>query len=378
MKFETTCIHAGQEPDPSTGAIITPIFATSTYVQSGPGEHKGYDYSRTRNPTRSALEQNLAALEGGRFGLAFASGCAAADAIMHLFNQGDHIICCDDCYGGTFRLFDQVLRRLGLEFSFVDLTDAANLKAAVKPHTKAVWVESPTNPLLKIIDLAAVARICKERGLLSIADNTFATPFFQRPLELGIDIVDHSTTKYLNGHSDVVGGAIVVNDEDLAKRLHFIQNAVGGIPGPFDAWLVLRGTKTLGVRMKRHEENAIEVAKFLSRHPQVEKVIYPGLPSHPQHGLAQEQMKGFGGMVTFVVRGGIEKARLFLRKVRIFSLAESLGGVESLIEHPAIMTHHSIPAETRAKLGISDGMIRASVGIEHIDDLLADLEQALQ
>jgi cystathionine gamma-lyase len=378
MKFETACIHAGQEPDPSTGAIITPIFATSTYVQSGPGEHQGYDYSRTRNPTRSALEQNLAALEGGRFGLAFASGCAAADAIMHLFNQGDHIICCDDCYGGTFRLFDQVMRRLGLEFSFVDLTNVANLKEAIRPRTKAVWVESPTNPLLKIIDLAAVAKICRERGLLSIADNTFATPYFQRPLALGIDIVDHSTTKYLNGHSDVIGGAVVVNDEELAKRLYFIQNAVGGIAGPFDAWLVLRGTKTLGVRMKRHEENASEVARFLSRHPQVERVIYPGLPSHPQHALAREQMTGFGGMVTFVVRGGIEKARAFLRKVKIFSLAESLGGVESLIEHPAIMTHHSLPSETRAKLGISDGMIRASVGIEHIDDLLADLEQALQ
>ena len=378
MKFETACIHAGQEPDPTTGAIITPIFATSTYVQSGPGEHKGYDYSRTRNPTRSALEQNLAALEGGRFGFAFASGCAAADAIMHLFNQGDHIICCDDCYGGTFRLFDKVMKRLGLEFSFVDLTNIANLEKAILPQTKAAWVESPTNPLLKIIDLAAVAKICRERGLLSIADNTFATPYFQRPLALGIDIVDHSTTKYLNGHSDVVGGAVVVNDEDLAKRLHFIQNAVGGIAGPFDAWLVLRGTKTLGVRMKRHEENASEVAQFLSHHPQVERVIYPGLPSHPQYSLAREQMTGFGGMVTFVVKGGIEKARSFLRKVKIFSLAESLGGVESLIEHPAIMTHHSIPAETRARLGISDGMIRASVGIEHIDDLLADLEQALQ
>jgi len=378
MKFETACIHAGQEPDPTTGAIITPIFATSTYVQSGPGEHKGYDYSRTRNPTRSALEQNLAALEGGRFGFAFASGCAAADAIMHLFNQGDHIICCDDCYGGTFRLFDKVMKRLGLEFSFVDLTNIANLEKAILPQTKAAWVESPTNPLLKIIDLAAVAKICRERGLLSIADNTFATPYFQRPLALGIDIVDHSTTKYLNGHSDVVGGAVVVNDEDLAKRLHFIQNAVGGIAGPFDAWLVLRGTKTLGVRMKRHEENASEVAQFLSHHPQVERVIYPGLPSHPQYSLAREQMTGFGGMVTFVVKGGIEKARLVLRKVKIFSLAESLGGVESLIEHPAIMTHHSIPAETRARLGISDGMIRASVGIEHIDDLLADLEQALE
>jgi len=378
MKFETACIHAGQEPDPSTGAIITPIFATSTFVQSGPGEHKGYDYSRTRNPTRSALEQNLAALEGGRFGLAFASGCAAADAIMHLFHQGDHIICCNDCYSGTFRLFDKVMSQLGLEFSFVDMTDVANLKGAIRPQTKAVWMESPTNPLLKIIDLATVAKICREQGLLSVSDNTFATPFCQRPLEFGIDVVEHSTTKYLNGHSDVVGGAIVVNCEDLANRLHFIQNAVGGVASPFDAWLVLRGTKTLGIRMKRHEENAIEVAKFLSRHPQVEKVIYPGLPSHPQHSLAREQMKGFGGMVTFVVRGGIEKARSFLGKVRIFSLAESLGGVESLIEHPAIMTHHSIPAETREKLGISDGMIRASVGIEHIDDLLADLEQALQ
>ncbi len=378
MKFETACIHAGQAPDPSTGAIITPIFATSTFVQTGPGENKGYDYSRTRNPTRSALEQNLAALEGGRFGFAFASGCAAADAIMHLFNAGDHLICCADCYGGTFRLFDKIWKGHGLEFSFVDLTDVANLKAAIRPRTKAVWVESPTNPLLKIIDLAAVAKVCREHGLLSIADNTFATPYFQRPLALGIDIAEHSTTKYLNGHSDVVSGAVVVNDEDLAKRLHFIQNAVGGIAGPFDAWLVLRGTKTLGVRMQRHEENAFEVARFLSRHPRVERVIYPGLPSHPQHALAKEQMTGFGGMVTFVIRGGLEKARAFLGKVKIFSLAESLGGVESLIEHPAIMTHHAIPAETRAKLGISDGMIRASVGIEHIDDLLADLEQALE
>jgi cystathionine gamma-lyase len=377
MKFNTLAIHAGQEPDPTTGAIMTPVYLTSTYVQAGPGEHKGYEYSRTKNPTRKALEDCLAALEGARFGLAFGSGCAAADALMHLFDAGDHIVCSDDVYGGTFRLFDKVFRRQGLSFSFVDLSDPGALRAALTEKTRAVWVETPTNPMLKLIDLAAVSTLCREKKLLAICDNTFMTPYFQRPLELGFDVVVHSTTKYLNGHSDVVGGFCCTSDAALSERLYFLQNAVGGVPSPMDSFLVLRGVKTLGVRMERHEKNAREVAELLVGHPAVERVTWPGLERHPQHALARRQMKGFGGMMTFVIKGGLPAARAFLKKVRVFACAESLGGVESLIEHPAIMTHASIPRDQREKLGISDGLIRLSVGIEDFADLAEDLHQAL-
>jgi cystathionine gamma-lyase len=373
--FETLAIHAGQQPDPTTGAIMTPVYLTSTYVQAGPGEHKGYEYSRTRNPTREALEGCLAALEGARHGLAFGSGLAATDAVLHLLDAGDHVIVSDDVYGGTFRIFDKVFRRAGLEFTYVDLTDPANLARALRPRTRLVWIESPTNPMLKIVDLAEVARVARAHGATTVVDNTFATPYFQRPLELGVDLVAHSTTKYLNGHSDVVGGAVLTSDPALHERLRFLQNAVGGVPGPMDSFLVLRGLKTLHVRMERHAENALAVARHLEAHPQVERVTYPGLSSHPQHALAARQMRGFGGMLTFVVRGGLEAARAFLRATRVFACAESLGGVESLIEHPAIMTHASVPRETRERLGIADGFIRASCGIEHVEDLVDDLER---
>jgi cystathionine gamma-lyase len=377
MRIETAVIHAGQAPDSSTGAIMPPIYQTSTYVQSGPGEHKGFEYSRTQNPTRFALEANIAALEGGRFGFATASGCAAVAMALHLWSAGDHVVCCDDVYGGTYRLFNRVFARHGLEFSFVDLTDPAALEGAVRPNTRAVWVETPTNPLLKLVDLQAVAAISHARGLRLVVDNTFMSPVFQRPLELGADLVVHSTTKYLNGHSDVIGGAVVTDDSELAEQLRFLQNALGSVPGPMDAWLVLRGIKTLALRMERHAANAARVAAWLEAHPVIERVIYPGLPSHPQHELARRQMSGFGGMISAVVRGGLPAARAFLSRVRLFSLAESLGGVESLIEHPALMTHASVPAEVREQLGISDGLVRLSVGIEHADDLIADLEQAL-
>jgi len=375
LRFETLAIHAGQQPDPTTGAIMTPVYLTSTYVQAGPGEHKGYEYSRTRNPTREALEGCLAALEGARHGLAFGSGLAATDAILHLLASGDHVLASDDVYGGTFRIFDKVFRRVGLEFTYVDMTDPGNVARALRPGTRLVWIESPTNPMLKIVDLAEVARIARAHGALTVVDNTFATPYFQRPLELGIDLVAHSTTKYLNGHSDVVGGAVLTSDPALHERLRFLQNAVGGVPGPLDAFLVLRGLKTLHVRMERHAQNALEVARFLEAHPQVEKVTYPGLASHPQHALAARQMRGFGGMLTFVIRGGLEAARAFLRATRVFACAESLGGVESLIEHPAIMTHASVPKETRERLGIADGFIRVSCGIENVADLVTDLER---
>jgi cystathionine gamma-lyase len=377
LNFETRAIHAGQRPDPTTGAIMTPVYLTSTYVQESPGKHQGFEYSRTRNPTRDALEGCLASLEGGRHGLAYASGLAATDCVMHLFEQGDHVLYADDVYGGTFRLFDKVFRRQGLAFTPVDMTDAKNVERAITPKTRLIWIETPTNPTLKLADLAAIAAIGKIRGVKTLADNTFATPFHQRPLELGIDVVLHSTTKYLNGHSDVVGGAIITNDDALAERLRFLQNAVGGVPGPLDSFLVLRGLKTLHVRMERHERNAARVAQFLSMHPLVERVTWPGLPSHPQHALAKRQMKGFGGMLNFWIRGGLPAARRFLETVRIFACAESLGGVESLIEHPAIMTHASVPPETRKALGIDDAFIRISVGIEHEDDLVADLSRAL-
>jgi len=375
LRFETLAIHAGQSPDPTTGAIMTPVYLTSTYVQDGPGVHKGFEYSRTRNPTRDALEGCLAALEGARHGLAFASGLAATDCILHLLDAGDHVLSSDDVYGGTFRIFDKVFRRLGVEFSYADMSEASNVEKGLRKNTRLVWIESPTNPMLKLVDLSAVSRMARAAGARTVADNTFATPWFQRPLEHGIDIVCHSTTKYLNGHSDVVGGAVLTSDAQLHERLHFLQNAVGGVPSPMDSFLVLRGLKTLHVRMERHAQNAMEVARYLKGHPQVEKVVYPGLPDHPQHELARRQMKGFGGMLTFVIRGGLEAARTFLGAVRIFACAESLGGVESLIEHPAIMTHASVPRETRERLGIADGFIRVSCGIESAQDLLADLER---
>jgi len=377
QRFETRAIHAGCEPDSGTGAIMTPIFQTSTYVQESPGKHKGYDYSRTHNPTRTALEKNIASLEEGNYGLAFSSGMSAITTITQMLNAGDHIICSDDVYGGTFRLFDKVLKKFNLEFDFIDLTSLQSLERHIKNTTKLVWLESPSNPLLKLIDIEATARIAKSRGIVTVVDNTFATPFFQKPLKLGADIVMHSTTKYLNGHSDVIGGALVMNDQELYDKLQFLQNAAGGVPGPFDCFLVLRGIKTLAIRMERHAENALKIAQFLENHPKVRKVIYPGLSSHPQHELAKKQMTGFGGIITFFIKGGLEAARRFLERVKIFSLAESLGGVESLIEHPAIMTHASLPKEVREKIGISDELIRVSVGIEHVDDLISDLKQAL-
>jgi len=382
--FATRCIHAGQAPDPTTGAIMTPVYLTSTYVQSSPGVIKGnYDYSRSANPTRAALEANLAALEGGRHGLSFASGLAALDCVLHTLAAGDHVVLCDDVYGGTFRMMDKCFRQLGLAFTRVDMTDLRATEAAFTPKTRLVWVETPTNPMLKIVDIAAVAAIARKSpagtaGPPRVAvDNTFASPYLQNPLALGADIAHHSCTKYLGGHSDLVGGALVLNDDDLYTRLKFLQNAVGAVPSPMDCFMLLRSTKTLHVRMQRHCENAARVAEFLSKHKAVERVTYPGLPSHPQHAIAKKQMRGFGGMVTIVLEGGLPESRRFLERVRLFSLAESLGGVESLIEHPAIMTHASVPPELRKTLGISDGLVRLSVGIEDVDDLIADLEQAL-
>ncbi len=378
MRFDTLAIHAGQKPDPTTGAIMTPVYLTSTYVQDGPGEHKGYEYSRTQNPTRHALEACLAALEGGAYGAAFASGCAATDMLMHSLKAGDHVVCSDDVYGGTFRLFDKVFRHHGISYSFVDLSNPANLEPAITPATKMIWVETPTNPMLKLIDLARIAEVGKKRGLITVCDNTFMSPYFQKPLALGIDVVLHSTTKFINGHSDCVGGFVTTNDKALAERMYFLQNAVGGVASPFDSFLVLRGVKTLSVRMDRHERNAGKVAEFLSGHKGINKVTWPGLTSHPQHALAKKQMTGFGGMMTFDIKGGLEAARTFLKAVKVFACAESLGGVESLIEHPAIMTHASIPKENREKLGITDGLIRLSVGIEDAQDLCDDLAQALE
>lgn len=377
LHFETRSVHAGVIPDPTTGAIMTPIYATSTYVQTTPGEHKGYDYSRTANPTRTALEASIAALEGAQHCLAMSSGCAGTDLLCHTLNTGDHIISVDDVYGGTSRLFRTVWGRHGIETTFADLVNC-DLSQYVKPNTKMIWIETPTNPLLKIIDIERVVSQAKKLNPrpLVVVDNTFASPYFQRPLELGADVVLHSTTKYLNGHSDVVGGAIAFNGDELKAKLHHIQNSFGGVPGPFDAWLVLRGIKTLALRMARHQENAFVLAEMLEKHPKVERVIYPGLKSHPQHEIAKRQMKGFGGMITFFLKGDLSHSRKFLERVQLFSLAESLGGVESLIEHPAIMTHASIPAEMRAKLGISDNLIRLSVGIENCEDLRKDLEQA--
>jgi cystathionine gamma-lyase len=375
--FGTRAIHAGQEPDPVTDAVMTPIYYTSTYAQTAPGEHKGFEYSRTHNRTRYALQDNLASLEGGAGGLCFASGLAATATLLNLFDTGTHVVACDDLYGGTFRLFDKVFRRLGFEFSYVDpLGGAAAVSAALKPTTKLVWIESPTNPMLKLVDIAAVAALCKPKNIMVAVDNTFMTPYLQRPLDLGADVVAHSMTKYLNGHSDVVGGALIFKDAALCERVAFLQNAIGAVISPMDSFMVLRGTKTLHVRMDRHESNARTLAAWLETHPQVEKVIYPGLESHPQHALAKKQQRGFGGMISFVLRGNLDQARRFLSACRVFTLAESLGGVESLIEHPAIMTHASVPPENRQKLGIVDGFIRLSVGIEDVADLQADLEGA--
>ena len=380
QRFATRVIHGGQHPDPLTGAVMPPIYATSTYVQKSPGVHQGFEYSRTRNPTRDALQAAVANLEGGAAGFAFASGMAASATLLELLDAGSHIIAMHDLYGGTYRLLENVRKRsAGHSVSFVDLSDPAALTAALRPETRMVWVETPTNPLLKLVDLAAVAQIAKQRGLLTVCDNTFATPYLQRPLEHGFDIVLHSTTKYLNGHSDAIGGAAVVRaDAELEERIAYLQNAVGGVPGPFDSYLTLRGIKTLALRMERHCANALAVARFLEGHAAIERVFYPGLASHPQHALAQRQMRGgYGGIVTAVLRGGLAAARRTLERCRLFALAESLGGVESLIEHPALMTHSSLPAALRQSLGISDGLIRLSVGVEDLEDLLGELTQAL-
>jgi cystathionine gamma-lyase len=379
QRFATRVIHGGQRPDPLTGAIMPPIYATSTYVQSSPGVHQGYEYSRTRNPTRDALQAAVASLEGGAAGFAFASGMAASATVLELLDAGSHIVAMHDLYGGSYRLLENVRKRsAGHRVSFVDLSNPAALSSAIRPDTRLVWVETPTNPLLKLVDLGATAALARRHRLLAVCDNTFATPFIQRPLEHGFDIVVHSTTKYLNGHSDAIGGAAIVRDPGLAERIAYLQNAVGGVPGPFDAFLTLRGIKTLALRMERHCANALAIAQFLEQHPAVERVYYPGLASHPQHALAKAQMAaGFGGIVTAVVRGGLESARRMLERCRLFALAESLGGVESLIEHPGIMTHSSLPAATRESLGISDGLIRLSVGVEDIEDLIAELRQAL-
>ncbi len=380
QRFATRVIHGGQRPDPLTGAVMPPIYATSTYLQSSPGVHQGYDYARTRNPTRDALQAMLANLEGGAAAFAFASGMAATATLLELLDAGSHIIAMHDLYGGSYRLLENVRKRsAGHRVTFVDLSKPAALEAAIRPDTRLVWVETPTNPLLELVDLSAVARTAHQRGLLAVCDNTFATPFLQRPLEHGFDIVVHSTTKYLNGHSDAIGGAAVVRaGSDLAERIAYLQNAVGGVPSPFDSFLTLRGIKTLALRMERHCANALAVAQFLERHPAVERVRYPGLASHPQHALARRQMSGgFGGIVTAVLRGGLEAARRALERCQLFGLAESLGGVESLIEHPGLMTHASLPAQVRASLGISDGLIRLSVGVEDVEDLIAELRQAL-
>ncbi|MCS7081417.1 MAG: cystathionine gamma-synthase [Bacteroidetes bacterium] len=378
MQFATKAVHAGQRPDPTTGAIMTPIYQTSTYVQEAPGVHKGYAYARVSNPTRTALEENLAALEEARFAAAFASGCAAIDAILRQLNPGDHVIATDDLYGGTYRLFRTVYERFGITFGFVDMTDPAALEAAWRPNTRLIWVETPTNPLLKLIDIAAIAQIARARGAVVVVDNTFATPYLQNPLTLGADLVVHSATKYLGGHSDVIGGAVMTNDERWIEGLRFQQKTTGAVPGPMDCFLVLRGVKTLHVRMERHCQNAQLIAEFLAHHPKVASVRYPGLSSHPQHELARRQMRGFGGMVSFTLRDdSLEAAIRVLSSTKLFALAESLGGVESLIGHPATMTHAAIPRQERIRAGLTDSLIRLSVGIEDAEDLIRDLDEAL-
>jgi len=376
MGFATDALHIGQEPDPATGAIIVPIYQTSTFVQEELGKNKGYEYARTSNPTRAALELNLAALEGGRFSFAFASGMAAINALLSLLKAGDHVVAGHNLYGGTFRLFERVLKDFGLSFSYVNTWRLEDVQSAFRPNTRLMFIETPTNPIMEITDIAATAAVAHGRGVWLAVDNTFMSPYFQRPLQLGADLVVHSTTKYLNGHSDGVGGAVMLNDPSLAERLKFLQNAAGAILGPFDSWLILRGVKTLAIRMLKHNENGLAVARFLQGHPKVKRVHYPGLPSHPQHELAKSQMKGFGGMLSFET-GSLENARIVLKSVKLCSLAESLGGVETLISHPATMTHASVPAEARNRLGITDGLVRISVGIEDLEDIIADLEQAL-
>jgi cystathionine gamma-lyase len=379
LDFATRCVHAGQAPDPTTGAVMMPIYTTSTYVQQSPGVHKGYDYARTKNPTRMAFERCVADLESGSAGFAFASGLAAIATILECLDHGSHVIAVDDLYGGSRRLFERVRKRsAGLEFTYLDLTDPDALQEAIRPATRLIWIESPTNPLLKLVDLERVAAIARRRGIWTAADNTFASPYIQRPLEHGFDLVVHSTTKYLNGHSDMVGGVAVVGENAaLREQLSFLQNAVGAIQGPFDSFLALRGLKTLALRMERHCASALKIAEWLERHPKVRRVHYPGLPSHPQHGLALRQMHGFGGMIAAELNGDLGETKRFLERCRLFALAESLGGVESLIEHPALMTHGSVPPDVRATLGIGEGLVRLSVGIEDADDLIADLAAAL-
>jgi cystathionine gamma-lyase len=379
-KLATRAIHAGQQPDPSTGAIMTPIYATSTYVQRSPGDHQGWEYSRSHNPTRDAYEQCIASLESGSRGFAFASGMAATSTVLELLDSGDHVVAMDDLYGGTFRLFNNVRgRSAGLQFSFADLQDPQALEAAIRPETRMVWVETPTNPMLRVVDIAALAVIAHKHGALLVVDNTFASPMLQRPIEMGADIVVHSATKFLNGHSDMIGGIAVVGDNpDLAQRLWYLLNSTGAIQGPFDSFLAMRGLKTLALRMKAHCENAMIIAKWLDQHPAVEKTLYPGLEAHPQHDLAMRQMSGQGGgLISIVLKGGLPAAKSMLEGCKLFSLAESLGGVESLINHPAIMTHASVPVEKREKLGISDALVRLSVGVEDVDDLIAELESVL-
>ena len=379
LGFATRCIHAGQSPDPSTGAVMPPIYTTSTYAQSSPGVHKGYDYSRTANPTRGAWERCIADLESGVRGFAFASGMAATSTLLELLDSGSHTVAMDDLYGGTFRLFERVRKRsAGLEITFANLTDPKVLETAVRPNTKMIWIETPTNPTLRLVDIAQVTEFARKRGILTVVDNTFASPWVQRPIELGADIVMHSATKYLNGHSDMVGGVAVAANEELADKIGFLQNAVGAISGPFDSFLALRGLKTLALRMRQSSESALEIAAWLEKNKRVARVLYPGLPSHPQHALAKRQMQnGFSGIVTFFVQGGLNEAKHFLERCRLFTIAESLGGVESLVDHPGLMTHASIPPDKRKELGIDDSLIRLSVGIEDTKDLLADLEQAL-
>jgi cystathionine beta-lyase/cystathionine gamma-synthase len=375
-RFGTICVHAGQVPDPATGAVITPIYQTSTYVQDALGEHKGFEYARTQNPTRSALEGNLAAIEGGKAAFAFASGMAAESAVMTLLQSGDHVVVTDNTYGGTYRLFERILRKYQIDFTYVDTADLDAARAAFRPSTKMLFVETPTNPVLRLTDLGAISELAHDKGAIVVVDNTFASPYVQQPIAFGADIVVHSTTKFLNGHSDSVGGvAIAVRDEHI-EWLKFVQNAEGGILGPMDAWLVLRGTKTLPLRMERHNANAQVVAEYLEQHPKVTRVYYPGLPNHPQHALAQRQMRGFGGVISFEL-GSFDKTRRFLNSVELMALAESLGGVETLISHPASMTHASVPPERRAAIGITEAMVRVSVGIEDVDDLIADFDQAL-
>ncbi len=377
MAFSTDCIHAGQEPEPHTGAVTIPIYQTSTYVQPELGRHKGYEYARTKNPTRSALEANLAALEKGTHGFCFASGMSAIDVVFRMLKSGDHVVAGEDMYGGSYRLFSKVLEKFGLQFTYVDTTKVTAVRDAIKPETKIVYLETPTNPMMRVTDIAACAEAAHKSGALVVVDNTFCSPYIQRPIELGADIVLHSTTKFLNGHSDSVGGVVITTSDEVAEKIGFLQNAVGAILSPFDSWLVLRGTKTLAVRMKSHEENGNAMAGYLNNHPKVKKVYYPGLPTHPQHALAKKQMNGFGSMISFEL-GSKENAKKFLDRVTLCSLAESLGGVETLISHPESMTHGSVPPETRKRLGITPGLVRISVGIEDIEDLIADLDQAFE